>query len=100
MTRSKKKSQVLSDDTQPTKRQKLSIKMSALDAAAKVLEEKQVAMTCKELIGAMAVKGYWKSPEGKTPANTLYAAILREIKTKKNEARFRKSAPGRFTTNK
>jgi short subunit dehydrogenase-like uncharacterized protein len=71
-------------------------KMSALDAAAKVLGEKGVAMTCPELIGAMAAKGYWTSPGGKTPAATLYAALLREIATKGAAARFRKTAPGRF----
>lgn len=71
-------------------------KMSALDAAAKVLKEKGVAMTCPELIGVMAAKGYWSSPNGKTPAATLYAAILREVTVKGDNARFRKDAPGRF----
>jgi vancomycin resistance protein YoaR len=71
-------------------------KMSALDAAAKVLGEKGTAMTCPELIGVMAAKGYWSSPGGKTPAATLYAAILREITTKGKDARFAKTAPGRF----
>jgi hypothetical protein len=72
-------------------------KMSALDAAAKVLKEKGTAMSCQELIGAMAGKGYWSSPNGKTPAATLYAAILREVATKGPVARFRKTAPGHFT---
>jgi hypothetical protein len=44
----------------------------------------------------MAEKGYWTSPAGKTPAATLYAAILREIHTKKDQARFRKSERGKF----
>src|SRR5207248_11722487 len=39
-------------------------KLSALDAAAKVLGETGQAMTCKELIAAMAAKGYWTSPGG------------------------------------
>jgi hypothetical protein len=34
-------------------------------------------MTCPELIQAMAVKGYWMSPAGKTPAATLAAALAR-----------------------
>jgi vancomycin resistance protein YoaR len=71
-------------------------KMSALGAAAKVLAEKDTAMTCPELIGVMAAKGYWSSPGGKTPAATLYAAILREIAAKGKDARFEKTAPGRF----
>ena len=54
-------------------------KVSALDAAAKVLAEEGRPMTCKELITAMAAKGYWTSPGGQTPDATLYSAILREV---------------------
>jgi hypothetical protein len=53
-------------------------------------------MTPKELIGAMAAKGYWTSPGGKTPDATLAAAILREISVKGGQSRFVKPAPGRF----
>ena len=41
--------------------------MSALDAAVKVLAEARQAMTCREMIDAMAAKGYWTSPAGQTP---------------------------------
>jgi hypothetical protein len=71
-------------------------KLSALSAAAKVLEEKGTAMTCRELIGVMAAKGYWSSPNGQTPAATLYAGIIKEIETKGTDSRFKKTAPGRF----
>ena len=71
-------------------------KLSALDAAAKVLGETGRAMSCPELITAMAAKGYWTSPAGQTPASTLYAACLREIKTKGQGARFRKGERGKF----
>jgi hypothetical protein len=50
--------------------------MSCLDAAAKLLAETGQPMTCPELIAAMAAKGYWTSPAGKTPPATLYAAIV------------------------
>jgi HB1, ASXL, restriction endonuclease HTH domain len=69
-------------------------KLSALDAAAKVLSENGKPMNCQELIEAMAKKGYWTSPGGKTPHATLYSAILRELKTK--EARFTKTERGKF----
>lgn len=72
-------------------------KVSALDAAAKVLGEAGQPMTTKEMIEAMAKKGYWSSPAGKTPHATLYAAILREINVKKKEARFAKTERGKFT---
>ena len=75
-------------------------KMSALDAAAKVLEEAGEPMNAKGMIEAMAIKGYWTSPGGKTPHATLYAAILREIGTKKTDARFRKTSKGHFAATK
>ena len=71
-------------------------KTSALDAAAKVLGEAGKPMNCQDLIAAMTEKGYWTSPKGKTPSATLYAAIMREIKTKGKEARFEKSDRGQF----
>jgi hypothetical protein len=74
-------------------------KLSAIDAAAKVLGEAGQAMNCQELIGAMAAKGYWSSPGGKTPSATLYSAILRELQTKGNDARFVKAARGKFALN-
>jgi hypothetical protein len=72
-------------------------KLSALDAAARVLGESKEPMSCPALIEAMGAKGYWKSPAGKTPASTLYAALKREITIKKKEARFKQSGPGKFT---
>jgi HB1, ASXL, restriction endonuclease HTH domain len=71
-------------------------KPSALDAAAKVLAEEGRPMTCKEMIGAMAIKGYWTSPGGKTPDATLYSAILREVSTKGTNSRFLKTERGKF----
>ncbi len=71
-------------------------KLSALEAAVRVLAEAGRPLTCREMIDAMAARKYWTSPAGKTPANTLYAAILREIQTKADQARFRKVDRGRF----
>jgi hypothetical protein len=71
-------------------------KPSALDAALRVLEEAGQPMTCPEMIEAMATKGYWTSPGGKTPAATLYSAILRETQTKGDASRFVKTDRGKF----
>jgi hypothetical protein len=71
-------------------------KLSALDAAAKILTETGQPMSCKELIEAMATKGYWSSPGGKTPASTLYSGMVKEITTKGKESRFKKTDRGRF----
>jgi hypothetical protein len=72
-------------------------RLSALDAAAKVLAETGQPMRCTELIAAMTAKGYWTSPAGRTPASTLYAALLRELRTKQDRARFRKTERGKFS---
>ena len=74
-------------------------KLSCIDAAAKVLAEAGEPMTTKAMIDAMAARGIWSSPNGRTPAATLYSAILREIKTKGKEARFKKSDRGLFALN-
>src|SRR5262245_61662870 len=83
---------------QETKAQRTpkSKKLSALDAAARVLTETGTAMNCHDLIDTMAKKGYWSSPNGRTPAATLYAAIAREITTKGKDARFQKTDRGLF----
>jgi hypothetical protein len=75
-------------------------KLSAIDAAAKVLVEDGGALNCQEMIDAMAAKGYWTSPGGKTPAATLYSAILRELQTKGNDSRFKKTERGKFAIGK
>ncbi len=71
-------------------------KLSALDAAAKVLAETGKPMSCSEMIETMGAKGYWSSPGGKTPASTLYSGIIKEISTKGKESRFQKTDRGRF----
>jgi hypothetical protein len=72
--------------------------LSCIDAAAKVLAEKGEPMNCKEMIDAMATKGYWTTPGGKTPWATLYSSIAREIRDKGKESRFKKSDRGKFAS--
>lgn len=72
-------------------------KLSALDAAAKVLAEAKEPLNCKQMIDTMLAEGYWEpSHAGKTPANTLHAAIGAEIKKKGDQARFEKVGRGQF----
>jgi len=83
-----------------TKKAKADGKMSAIDAAAKVLADAREPMNCKALIEAMAAKNLWTSPGGKTPHATLYSAILREINEKGADARFVKTQRGMFAAKK
>jgi len=71
-------------------------KPSGLDAAAKVLAEAGEALNTKTMVERMLAKGLWKTG-GKTPAATIYAAILRECATKGDKSRFRKVERGKFT---
>ena len=50
------------------------------------------------MVEKMISTGLWKTG-GKTPAATIYAAILREIQTKGTAARFKKTDRGLFTLN-
>lgn len=81
--------------TQPASRE--GKRLSALDAAARVLAEAKTPLNCKQMIDAMTAEGYWQpSQGGKTPANTLHAAIGTEIKKKGDAARFEKVGRGQF----
>jgi hypothetical protein len=48
------------------------LKLSALDAAAKLLAETGEPMNCQDMIKGMSEKRYWTSPGGQTPHATLY----------------------------
>ena len=71
-------------------------KLSALDAAAKVIAGVTKPVRAVDLIADMEKRGLWKSPNGKTPEASLYAAMIREIAAKKGEARFKKVDRGLF----
>jgi hypothetical protein len=73
-------------------------KVSGLDAAFQVLKDAGKPMQCRAIVETMLSKGLWKTG-GKTPAATIYSAILREISTKGNASRFRKTERGHFVSN-
>ena len=100
-TKSAKSASAKGAEAKPAKKAKATSetkekKMSAIDAAAKLLASSGEPMNCKALIEAMAKKGLWTSPGGKTPHATLYSALTREIATKGKEARFKKTERGHF----
>ncbi|MBO5680543.1 MAG: winged helix-turn-helix domain-containing protein [Lentisphaeria bacterium] len=74
-------------------------KVSLLDLAAKILADTGEALNCKELV-AKAKETGWVST-GKTPEQTLYSGIFREIKEKGEASRFKKSVTrkGSFEAN-
>ena len=70
-------------------------RMSGLDAVAQVLKEAGEPLDAKTMTERAIAKGLWKTG-GKTPAATVYAAIIREIAAKGGEARFKKTERGKF----
>jgi len=82
-------------DAKPTKVKKL----GGLLAAFMVLADAKEPLGCQELVKRMIDQGMWKTG-GKTPASTIYSAILREIKEKGTESRFTKTERGKFTVAK
>ena len=75
-------------------------RVSALAAATQVLAKAGKPMRAQELIAAMAEQGLWKSPAGKTPHATLYAAMMREARDKGTASRFRNVDRGMFAFHK
>jgi len=71
-------------------------RLSQIDAALKVLAESGEPMTTGAMVEAMSERGYWSSPNGRTPAATLYAAIIREIAKRGKDSRFKKAERGLF----
>jgi hypothetical protein len=70
-------------------------KPSGLDCAAAVLAEASTPLNAKQMVERMLSTGMWTTG-GKTPAATIYAAIIREIAAKGDQARFRKVERGKF----
>ena len=66
-------------------------KLSLLSAAAAVLAESDEPLNCRRMIDLAKERGLWTPGGGKTPEQTLYSAIMREIRDKGDAARFRKS---------
>ena len=70
--------------------------LSLLSAAAAVLEQSDEPMSVRAMIETAKDRGLWTPGSGKTPEQTLYSAIIREMKDKGDAARFRKEGRGRF----
>jgi len=81
-------------DAKPPKARRKRSKLSGLDMAAIVLAEAGEPLGTKEITTRVIAKG-WKT-RGKTPAATLYSAMLREIADRGTDSRFAKTGRGEF----
>ena len=72
--------------------------LSLLSAAAAVLERSDEPLSVKAIIAKAKESGLWTPGSGKTPEQTLYSAIIREMRDKGDTARFRKEGRGLFAS--
>jgi DsbC/DsbD-like thiol-disulfide interchange protein len=68
---------------------------SGLNAAVTVLSTAKEPMHVHAITEQAMAAGIW-TPKGKTPAATMYSAMIREIADKGKDARFVKAARGTF----
>lgn len=65
--------------------------LSLVAAAAQVLAESGEALNCRRMVALAKERGLWEQGKGKTPEQTLYSAVVREIADRGEGSRFRKS---------
>ena len=71
--------------------------LSLVSAAAAVLERSAAPLSVKAMIDAAMAQNLWTPRAGKTPEQTLYSAIIREIRDRGSASRFRKEGRGLFS---
>jgi hypothetical protein len=83
------------EKSKPMAKEKKGRRPSGLDAAVAVLAEAKKPMKTGDMVQRMISTGLWQT-KGKTPAATIYAAIIREIAAKGDQSRFRKTDRATF----
>ena len=73
-------------------------RLSLLDAAVEVLKAAgpEHPMNCKEILEAIIERQLWIPTPGKTPEQTLYGSIFREINTKEHPRIAKSNVKGKF----
>ena len=71
-------------------------RLSLLNAAVIVLRETKADMNTRELIEAIVERQLWTPTECKTPEQTLYGSIFREIATKEHPRIIKSEIKGKF----
>lgn len=73
-------------------------RMSLLNAAVEVLKSAgpERPMNCKEILEAILARQLWTPTDCKTPEQTLYGSIFREINTKEHPRIVKSNVKGKF----
>lgn len=77
-------------------------RLSLLEAAIQALQAQPpgTALNTRELVELATASGLWANNGAKTPEQTLYSAIFREIATKERPRIIRSAERGRFELNR
>lgn len=67
-----------------------------MDAAVEVLKQSGEPMNTREMVKAATDSGLWIPTDCKTPEQTLYGSIFREMKIKENPRIVKSSVKGKF----
>ena len=71
-------------------------RMSLMSAAVEVLKKSNVPMNTREIVAAAIEAGLWEPTGSKTPEQSLYGSIFREIAAGKNPRIVRAEQKGKF----
>ena len=71
-------------------------KMSLLNAAVEVLRRNGKPLNTREIVAKAVADGLWNPTGAKTPNQTLYGSIFREIATQKNPRIVKSAEKGKF----
>ena len=71
-------------------------KMSLFNAAVEVLRRNGKPLNIREIVAKAVADGLWNPTGAKTPNQTLYGSIFREITTKKNPRIVKSAEKGKF----
>ena len=70
--------------------------MSLMSAAVEVLKKSSVPMNTREIVAAVIAQGLWEQTDCKTPEQSLYGSIFREIADKDHPRIVRAEQKGKF----
>lgn len=71
-------------------------KMTLMKAAVEVLKATGRPMNTREMVKLAVEMGYWEPTACKTPEQTLYGSIFRELKTKESPTIVKSEEKGKF----
>ena len=74
-------------------------KRSLFDAAIEVLKQSEHPLNTKDIVAKAIELGLWEPTNAKTPEQTLYSAIFREIATKERPRIVKSEQKGKFQYN-